>query len=98
MSIGIIASIILSLIVVYFVMMPFFEPALDVGVDARREGGALTPLLDAKERALRSLKDLEMDFSMGKLSQEDFEASKKTLSVEVANILHEIGRRSGEKA
>lgn len=98
MSIGIIASVILSLAIVYYVLMPFFEPALDVGVGVRSEGGALAPLLDSKERALRALKDLDMDFSMGKLSQEDFEVSKKALSLEVANILHEIGRRSGEKA
>lgn len=98
MSLGIIASIVLSLIVVYFVLMPLFEPALDVGVGLRNEGGAISPLLDAKERALRALKDLDLDFSMGKVSQEDFEASKKALSLEVANILNEIGRRSGEKA
>lgn len=97
MSIGIIASIILSLVVVYLVLMPFFEPALDVGVGARSEGGALAPLLDAKERSLRALKDLDMDFSMGKLSQEDFETSKKALSLEVANVLNEISRRSGER-
>ena len=95
MSLGIIASLILSLFVVWFVLSPLFEPALpNYGKRATPE--ALGPLLDAKERALRSIKDLEMDFSMGKLSQEDFDQSRRALTADVAAILADIKKCGGE--
>jgi hypothetical protein len=95
MSIGIIASLILSLLVMWYVLSPLFETAVPhFGGGAVPE--ALGSLYDAKERALRSLKDLEMDLSMGKLSQDDFEQSKRTLTTEVAAILAEIRKHGGE--
>jgi hypothetical protein len=42
------------------------------------------------------LKDLELDLSMGKLSQDDFEQSKRMLTSEVAVILAEIRKHGGE--
>ena len=93
MSLGIIASLILSLFVVWFVLSPLFEPVAQ-HYGAVSQGGGLGPLLDAKERALRSIKDLEMDFSMGKLSQEDFEQSRTALTAEVAAILANINKLS----
>ncbi|MEY4669058.1 MAG: hypothetical protein RL518_1757 [Pseudomonadota bacterium] len=95
MSLGILASLVLSLFVMWYVLGPLFESGpLDYGASA--EPAALGPLLDAKERALRSLKDLEMDFSMGKLSQDDFDQSKRSLTAEVASILAEIQKHGGE--
>jgi hypothetical protein len=93
MSFGIIASLVLSLFVVWYVLSPLFETAMPNYGSATE--GTLGPLLDAKERALRSLKDLEMDFSMGKLSQDDFDQSKRSLSSEVASILAEIEKHGG---
>lgn len=95
MTFGIIASLVLSLFVVWFVLSPLFEPSVPNYV-APPSDGALGPLLDAKERALRSLKDLELDFSMGKLSRDDFEQSRRALSAEVAAILGDIKRNGGE--
>ncbi len=95
MSFGIIASLILSLFAVWFVLSPLFEPPMP-NFAASPSDGPLGPLLDAKERALRAIKDLEMDFSMGKLSQEDFDQSRRTLASEVAAILADIERHGGE--
>lgn len=95
MSLGIIASLILSLFVMWFVLSPLFEPAIP-NYGGGTAPGVLGPLLDAKERALRSLKDLEMDFSMGKLSQDDFEQSRRSLTAEVAAILADIKKHGGE--
>ncbi len=86
MSIGIIASLILSLFVVWYVLSPLFDTAFS-NYGAAVQPGALGPLLDAKERALRAIKDLEMDLSMGKLSRDDFEQSRCALTTEVAAIL-----------
>lgn len=91
MSLALIASLILSLLVAWFVLSPLFEPAMP-NSGALSESGALGPLLDAKERGLRALKDLELDFSMGKLSPDDFEQSKRSLNAEVATVLADIER------
>ncbi len=90
-----IASLILSLLVMWYVLSPLFETA-GQNFGAAIQPGELGPLFDAKERALRSLKDLEMDFSMGKLSQEDFDQLKRSVSTEVASILSEIKKNGGE--
>jgi hypothetical protein len=95
MSLGIIASLILSLLVMWFVLSPLFEPTIP-RYGGANVSGVLEPLLDAKERALRSLKDLEMDFSMGKLSQDDFEQLRRSLTAEVAVILADIKKHGGE--
>ena len=49
-------------------------------------------LMDAKERSLRALKDLDLDFSMGKLSKDDHDQSRAALSQDVARILDELKR------
>jgi hypothetical protein len=47
--------------------------------------------MDAKERSVGALRDLELDFAMGKVSAEDFESAKRTLTREVAAILAQLG-------
>jgi len=42
---------------------------------------------DAKERVLRALRDLDLDFKMGKISAEEFEAAKRSLSQEAARYI-----------
>lgn len=96
MSMGIVASLILSLLVVWFIAAPFFEPALAQGGRGASDD-SLRALLDAKERALRALKDLELDYSMSKVSPEDFDESKRALSLELATILKDIERHEGAR-
>jgi hypothetical protein len=97
MSLGIVASLVLSLFVVWCIGAPFFEPALIQG-GAQDTFGLFGSLRDSKERALRSLKDLELDYSMGRVSKDDFEESKGILSLEVARILEEIQRQEASRA
>ena len=95
MSIGIIASLILSLLVVWYVLSPIFEGG-GFNFGAAEQPATVGPLRDAKERALRALKDLELDFAMGKISQEDFTNSKGSMTAEIASILAEIKKQGGE--
>lgn len=92
MSFGLIASVVLSLLVAWYVISPLLEPALN-RCGAQGAGDGIDALLDRKERSLRAIKDLELDFEMGKLSQEDFDRSKASLFVEAAAILEEIAQK-----
>lgn len=94
MTMWIALSIALSACLAYAFVKPLFQPSLGghVGLSGEESRWAL---LDMKERVLRSLKDLELDHSMGKVSDEDFEASRRALSVEAGRILDEIKRHGG---
>jgi len=78
----------------YLLVKPLFEPALS-GVVELSARDSLRALLDSKERSLRSLKDLELDHAMGKVSDEDFETSRRNLSLEIGALLEEIKRHGG---
>ena len=47
-------------------------------------------LVDEKERSLRAIKDLELDFAMGKLSRDDYEVAKMELSADASAVLQKI--------
>lgn len=91
MSVWIILSVALSLIIGFFLSAPLFELSPQ-GADESLEVESYATLKDSKERALRALKDLELDYTMGKVGRDDFERSKQELSVEVAKILEEMRR------
>lgn len=90
-------------VLVWFVLAPLFEVSLagsagDGAVAGAEAGVSATSygvLLDAKERSVGALRDLELDFAMGKVSAEDFESAKRTLTREVAAILAQLGPREG---
>lgn len=94
MTLSIIASLLLSLVIVWIVAAPFLSPLPNVRGTPSNDGDR-DLLLDAKERALRAIKDLELDYSMGKLSSEDFHTSKETLSRELLSVLDRIKRDAG---
>ncbi len=88
------AAAIMVLVMMWFLLSPYFEPASSVA-QSEGVGRERLSLLDAKERAMRALKDLELDFAMGKLSAEDFEFGKRSLTVECAGILKELKHNEG---
>lgn len=91
-GVWIVLSLVLSLVLGLFLAAPLAET---VGSGALQDGernDRSARLMDSKERALRALKDLELDYSMGKVSQADFERSKQELSREVAVVLEELRR------
>jgi hypothetical protein len=91
-SLWIVLSILLSLSLGVFLAAPLFEVTADGPSGGSLERDIPARLLDAKERALRSLKDLELDYRMGKVSADEFERSKQEIGQEVAQILHELRR------
>ncbi len=86
--------IVLSLALSVLLGLYFIAPLYEYGLDATKGGGVSSEsavrLVDAKERALRALKDLELDFAMGKVSKDDYERSYAELSGEVGQIISEL--------
>jgi hypothetical protein len=89
----VLAGIVLALIVAWIVLRPLRgagtrEPL----VDDRRAG-----LEAAKEAKYRDIRDAELDYRMGKLSEEDWRASDRELRAQAIRILHELDRLGDDR-
>lgn len=74
--------------VIVFVALPFLSNA----EEAAREERVMTTresVLKRKEDIIGSLKDIEMDFRMGKLSPEDYQALKSEFEERAIAVLRE---------
>ena len=80
------ATVTLALIVAFIVLGPLRRGA---EVD-RRGDDRLAALEAAKEAKYREIRDAELDFRMGKLSEEDYSATDHELRAQAIAILKEI--------
>lgn len=89
MSVALLASILLAASVAWFLVRPYL--VLDDGTSGLVDGEELaTTLADQKARCIQVLRDLELDFTTGKISVADYEQTKNRLSIELATILERI--------
>jgi hypothetical protein len=87
-----IALVILIAAVAYVVARPLRQP----GAVERRSEAELQDLEAAKEAKYREIRDAELDFRMGKLSEPDWRATDRELRDEAIEILRRIDRISGK--
>ena len=82
-------SVFFSVLVAWALVAPHLRPATTAqNLDAL--GGVLNALLEQKTRCMQLLKDLELDFSTGKLSDSDYSRMRDTLTAELAQLLTRI--------
>jgi hypothetical protein len=93
MTSWLVLAVVFSACVAFFLVAPYFDPAF-AGNSGASTASSKRSLLDSKERALRAVKDLELDRSMGKISEEDFTKAKQDLLRELAVILEETRGRA----
>lgn len=91
----IVAAAALVLLMTWFLVSPLFQ-LVSNAANGEGLGAERLSLLDTKERAVRALKDLELDFAMGKVAAEDFEHSKRALTIEVASALQKLREHEGK--
>ena len=94
MTLSMIGSFSLALITSWAILKPLLDSRREDPSESA-EQGTLRSLVDRKERALRALKDLELDHGMGKLNDDDYVRAKGALSMEAATLLEEIKRHGG---
>ncbi len=90
-----IAPILFIGVVLYVAYPLFLEPEEDVRKDPRsldRE-----QLLEEKENLVANLKDIEMDYRMGKLSQEDYEQLKSDFELRAMGVFERLDQLGPEK-
>jgi uncharacterized membrane protein len=83
---GVLAIAVLFAFVVWFVGSPLRHPASTV----ERESDAQRALEAAKEAKYAEIRDTELDYRTGKLSEEDFRAIDRQLRAEAVEILRTL--------
>lgn len=107
MTVALIVAVILASSVVVYVALPFLrepEPESDVLEELDEGERRRLELMEARDRALASLKEIEFDHRTGALTDEDYRALVGPLRQEAARALkaldamtpHDLPRSTGE--
>lgn len=89
MNWGLFGSIVLAALVAWYLVAPLWVTEGSGGADRAGDDPA-EGLADQKARCLQVLRDLELDYTTGKISTTDYEQTKTRLGVEFAAILERI--------
>ena len=95
MEVAIIATCVaLALTILALVVVPFFDAAS--GSTARRAGGRRRLALhERKEQLYSSIKELEFDHSVGKLSDDEYRRQRGILEDQAVGVLRELDQLNG---
>jgi hypothetical protein len=87
MWIAFLIALVLSLAALAYVVWPLLKPG---PAPMLVENDRLTELLGRKDAVLRAIKDLEFDYQVGKLSEEDYELYDQRLRRQAVGLLQQI--------
>lgn len=90
MSAGILLSLVLAALVVYYIVAPLFRAD---AAEAERISSAVSEerdLQSRREMLMAALKDLEDDRATGKVDQKDYSQLKTELSTEAIEIMKQL--------
>lgn len=85
--ISIVTSVLLASVAAWYLLKPHIQRVSDRAVSTNQN---VSGLLDHKERVLQILKDLELDYSTGKVAAEDYQRTRELLRGEAAAVLEKI--------
>jgi hypothetical protein len=88
----ILAAVILAAVVAFVVTVPLRRP----GAAFARDEARRAELQAAKEAKYREIRDAELDYRMGKLSEPDWRAVDRDLRAEAIEILRALDRLEGQ--
>jgi hypothetical protein len=99
LTLALVLAAMLAVACVVAVAMPFLrepEPESDVLDDLDEDERHRLELLEARDRALTALKELEFEHRTGTVSDEDYRAQVSSLRRDVAASLHALKGLEGE--
>ena len=91
-AVRVVSVVVLVVLVGLFVAGPLRR---DEGGEVRRESERRADLEAAKEAKYREIRDAELDFRMGKTSDEDFRATDRELRAQAIGILEQLDEVGG---
>ena len=99
MTLALVLAAALAVVCVVAVALPFIrepEPESDVLDDLDEDERRRLDMLEARDRALSALRDLEFEHRTGKVSDDDYKAQIGPLRRDVAAALQALGRKPEE--
>jgi hypothetical protein len=99
LTLALVLAALLAVLCVVAVALPFLrdpEPESDSLEELDDAGGRRLELVEARDRALAALKELEFDHRTGTVSDEDYRALVGPLRQEAANALQALERGGGK--
>ena len=88
--------VLLTLAISYYVVFPIVQSRNIVSLGKSVSNHQASELVERKEAIYAAIKDIEFDFEMGKLSQEDFEQLRQQYKDEAVGLLKRIGQIQGK--
>jgi hypothetical protein len=95
MWIAMLIALVLSVGALAFVVWPLLKPG---PAPAMVEDDRLTELLGRKDAVLKAIKDLEFDYQVGKLSEEDYQLYDQRLRRQAVALLQQIEQVAPQSA
>ena len=83
-------AILFSLGILGYVLYPLFQKRYQWAGMPTIHNSGLENLIEAKKEALRALKEIDFEYQLGKMSQEDYEALKTDYQQRAIQILRQI--------
>lgn len=90
MSLPTLLAFLLFLAAAYLVSRPLVLPGSETANERERENEVSSALVSRKDRLLGAVREMDMDFVMGKLSEEDYRALRSKTVTEAAQVLREV--------
>lgn len=90
---GVIVAAIISLVAILFAVWPLLQPGRSRMVV---EDDRLTELIGRKESTLKAIKDLEFDYRVGKMDDEDFQTHDQRLRRQAIILIQQIEKMAPE--
>ncbi len=88
-----VGSFLLLLVVAYLIVRPFIAPEIEQPeVDGSEE------LLEEKEKLLEEIRELDMDFATGKLTEDDYRRLRARSVAEAAAAIQAVGELADREA
>lgn len=95
MWIGLLLALLISAVALIYVVWPLLKPG---PAPVMVEDDRLAELLGRKDAVMRSIKDLEFDYRVGKLSEEDYLLYDQRLRRQAIGLLQQIEQAAPESA
>lgn len=96
---SVIIVLLLGGFLLYFVVEPFFKKNNDLAFSYAEQGNEkFNNLVKQKNELLQELKDIDLEYRMGKLSDQDYEEIKSEYENQAINILQKIETNGNGKS
>ena len=92
---GLLAAVAISAVALLYVVLPLLKPG---PAPILVEDDRLAELLGRKDAVMKSIKDLEFDYQVGKLSEEDFQLYDQRLRRQAVTLIQQIEEAVPESA